>query len=221
MEEVHAIALLPTQEQPSQQAAPCNKGKGKAKVMEEDEDKEGEAAQKLRKELEDFMVLTKFDNKLLASLLPPPMEFYKRDVRHWNAEETSLLEALTIAKCVKLVQAAKAFLKQQEGFKGKGKAKALVVDSESTGAKRALKSTESVDSNSDEEEEEERPIGTRKGKEIIELEDLEEETVVPKTPMAGHSCQTLKPVVLVPSMPKAIPKPIVALASPVAGPSTA
>ncbi|KAG6898573.1 hypothetical protein C0995_009252, partial [Termitomyces sp. Mi166 len=47
-------ALLPTQE-PSQWAAPCNKGKGKAKAMEDDEDEEEEATQKLRKELEDFM----------------------------------------------------------------------------------------------------------------------------------------------------------------------
>ncbi|KAG6859526.1 hypothetical protein C0995_007621 [Termitomyces sp. Mi166 len=44
----------------SQQSAPCNKGKGKAKATEDDEDKEGEATQKLRKELEDFMVPTKF-----------------------------------------------------------------------------------------------------------------------------------------------------------------
>ncbi|KAG6899057.1 hypothetical protein C0995_007297 [Termitomyces sp. Mi166 len=58
--------LLPTQEQPSQQAAPHNKGKGKAKAMEEDGDEKGEATQKLRKELEDFVILTKFDDKLLA-----------------------------------------------------------------------------------------------------------------------------------------------------------
>ncbi|KAG6872733.1 hypothetical protein C0995_007054 [Termitomyces sp. Mi166 len=115
----NSSTLPPTQEQPSQQAAPCNKGKGKAKAMEEDEDEEGEAAQKLRKELEDFVVLTK---------------------------------------------AAKAFLKRQdkssqffilEGFKEKGKTKALGVDSELTGAKQTFKSTELVDSNSNEKEEEE------------------------------------------------------------------
>ncbi|KAG6886789.1 hypothetical protein C0995_004723, partial [Termitomyces sp. Mi166 len=33
-------ALPPTQEQPSQQVAPCNKGKEKAKSTEEDEDEE-------------------------------------------------------------------------------------------------------------------------------------------------------------------------------------
>ncbi|KAG6859810.1 hypothetical protein C0995_003656, partial [Termitomyces sp. Mi166 len=175
-------ALLLTQEQPSIQVAPCNKGKGKAKVTEKDKDEEGEAAQKLRKELEDFV-------------------------------------------------AAKAFLEQQgkllqffvlKSFKRKGKAKALGVDSELTGAKQTFKSTELVDSDSDEEEEEERvciikkikrkhveePVGARKGKEIIELEDLEEETVVLKTLVAGPLHQTSKPVVLVPSMPKPIFKPI-------------
>ncbi|KAG6887325.1 hypothetical protein C0995_016171 [Termitomyces sp. Mi166 len=39
--------------------SPYNKGKGKAKVMEEDKDEEGEATQKLRKELENFVVQTK------------------------------------------------------------------------------------------------------------------------------------------------------------------
>ncbi|KAG6870726.1 hypothetical protein C0995_011118 [Termitomyces sp. Mi166 len=48
-----------------------NKGKGKAKAMENDDDDE-EMAQKLRKELEEFVVPTTFDDKLLASLLPPP-----------------------------------------------------------------------------------------------------------------------------------------------------
>ncbi|KAG6858070.1 hypothetical protein C0995_002933, partial [Termitomyces sp. Mi166 len=70
-----------------------------------------------------------------------------------------------MAKHVKLVQAAKAFLERQgklsqffvlEGYKGKGKAKALLEDSEPTGAKRSFKSRELVDSNSDEEEEEDR-----------------------------------------------------------------
>ncbi|KAG6871271.1 hypothetical protein C0995_006532, partial [Termitomyces sp. Mi166 len=153
------------------------------------------------------------------------------------------LAALIMAKCVKLVQAAKAFLEWQgklsqffvlEGYKGKGKAKALLGDSEQTGAIQTFKLTELVDSNSDKEEEEERvciikkikhkhieePTGARKRKEIIELED-EVEIVVPKTPMAGPSCLTSKPMVLVPSVPKPIPKPIVASASPVAGPSTA
>ncbi|KAG6859463.1 hypothetical protein C0995_008288, partial [Termitomyces sp. Mi166 len=72
--------LLPTQEQPSQGVVPCNKGKGKAKAMEENKDEEGETAQKLRKELENFVVLTKFDNNLLASLLLPPTEYYKEDI---------------------------------------------------------------------------------------------------------------------------------------------
>ncbi|KAG6884432.1 hypothetical protein C0995_010311 [Termitomyces sp. Mi166 len=70
--------LLLTQE-PSQWSVPHNKGKGKAKVMEDDEDEE-EAAQKFRKELEDFAVLTIFDDKLLASLLPPLLEYYEEDI---------------------------------------------------------------------------------------------------------------------------------------------
>ncbi|KAG6859629.1 hypothetical protein C0995_006423, partial [Termitomyces sp. Mi166 len=80
-EEVHAVssALPPTQE-PFQWLAPCNKDKSKAKAMEDDKDEEGEATQKLRKELEDFVVLTKFDNELLASLLLPPSEYYKGDI---------------------------------------------------------------------------------------------------------------------------------------------
>ncbi|KAG6859185.1 hypothetical protein C0995_010859, partial [Termitomyces sp. Mi166 len=260
-------------------------GKGKAKAMEDDEDEEGEATQKLRKELEDFVVLTKFDDKLLVNLLLLLSEYYegniglpqgakisggrkgdiilvlpamwalvlkKNGTMHgclWNGIGISMqkkrppLAVLVIAKQVKLVQAAKAFLEQQgkslqffilKGYKGKEKAKALLGDSEQTGAKQTFKSTELVDSNSDEEEEEERvciikkikcehveePTGTRKGKEIIELENEEVEIVAPKTPVAGPSCQTSKPMILVPSMPKPIPKPIVVLASPVAGPST-
>ncbi|KAG6884433.1 hypothetical protein C0995_010312, partial [Termitomyces sp. Mi166 len=89
-----------------------------------------------------------------------------------------------MAKCIKLVQAAKAFLEQQgklsqffvlEGYKGKGKAKALLGDSEKAGAKRSFKLMELVDSDSDEEEEDrvyvikkikrehvEEPMGARK-----------------------------------------------------------
>ncbi|KAG6883038.1 hypothetical protein C0995_013194, partial [Termitomyces sp. Mi166 len=148
-----------------------------------------------------------------------------------------------MAKRIKLVQAAKAFLEWQsklsqffvlERYKGKGKAKALLGDSEQAGAKQSFKSTDLVDSDSDKEEEEDRvhvikkikrehvkePTGAKKRKEIIEL-DEEVEIVVPKTPVAGPSHLTSKPIVLVPSMPKPIPKPIIVLASPVAGPSTA
>ncbi|KAG6886996.1 hypothetical protein C0995_002493 [Termitomyces sp. Mi166 len=175
-------------------SSPPMHGKGKAKVMEEDKDKEGEAAQKLRKELEDFMVPTKSKGCL------------------WNGVGIRMqkkhppLEALIIAKHIKLVQAAKAFFEKQgkssqffvlEGFKGKGKTKALLGDSEPMGTKQSFKSTELVE------------IGTRKGKEIIELEDLEKETVAPKTPAAGPSHQTLKPMVLVSGAPKPVPKPII------------
>ncbi|KAG6870228.1 hypothetical protein C0995_014461 [Termitomyces sp. Mi166 len=72
-------ALSLTQEPPSQWSVPHNKGKGKANVTEDNEDKE-EATQKFRKELEDFVVLTTFDDKLLASLLPPLLEYYKGDI---------------------------------------------------------------------------------------------------------------------------------------------
>ncbi|KAG6859029.1 hypothetical protein C0995_012133 [Termitomyces sp. Mi166 len=197
-----------TQEPPSRWLAPHNKGKGKAKVTENDKDEE-EATQKFRKELEDFVVPTTFDDKLLVSLLLLPSEYYKGDIGlpqgakilggrkgditlvspatralvlekngtcdhciannmadHcwyltgerpcwrcyrkskgclWNGIGVRMqkkclpLSILIMAKHVKLVQAAKAFLKQQgklsqffvlEGYKGKGKAKALLGDSE-------------------------------------------------------------------------------------------
>ncbi|KAG6868335.1 hypothetical protein C0995_004196, partial [Termitomyces sp. Mi166 len=82
-EEVHSAAsgaLSSLQERSSQRPAPQNKGKGKAKVMEDDDDDE-EMAQKLRKELEEFVAPTTFDDKLLASLLPPPSEYFKGDSR--------------------------------------------------------------------------------------------------------------------------------------------
>ncbi|KAG6894888.1 hypothetical protein C0995_013522, partial [Termitomyces sp. Mi166 len=153
------------------------------------------------------------------------------------------LAALVVAKHIKLVQAAKAFLEQQgkpsqffvlEEYKGKGKAKALVEDSEPTGTKRSFKSRELVDSNSNKEEEEDRvhvikkikrehveePTGAKRRKEIMELDD-KVEIVASKIPAAGPSCPTSKPIVLVPSTSKFVPKLIVTLASLLAGPSTA
>ncbi|KAG6858498.1 hypothetical protein C0995_016169, partial [Termitomyces sp. Mi166 len=153
------------------------------------------------------------------------------------------LAALVMAKHVKPVQAAKAFLERQgkpsqffvlEGYKGKGKAKALVEDSEPTGAKQSFKSRELVDSDSDEEEEEDRvhtikkikhkhveePTGAKRRKENMELDD-KVEIVAAKIPAVEPSCPASKPIVLVPGASKFIPKPIVTLASPVAGPSTA
>ncbi|KAG6858023.1 hypothetical protein C0995_003316, partial [Termitomyces sp. Mi166 len=153
------------------------------------------------------------------------------------------LAALVMVKHVKLVQAAKAFLERQgkpsqffvlEGYKGKEKVKALVEDSEPTGTKQSFKSRELVDSNSDEEEEEDRvhaikkikckhieePTGAKRRKEIMEL-DNEVEIVAAKIPAAGPLCPASKPIVLVPGASKFVPKLIVTLASPVAGPSTA
>ncbi|KAG6871137.1 hypothetical protein C0995_007852 [Termitomyces sp. Mi166 len=270
-------------------------------------------AQKLRKELEEFVVPTTFDDKLLVSLLPPPSEYFKGDSRlprgakisggrkgditlvlpatralvlekngacdrciadnmadHcwyltgkrpcwrcyrkskgclWNGvsvrtqKKRPPLAALVMVKHVKLVQAVKAFLERQgkpsqffvlEGYKGKGKAKALVEDSETMGAKRSFKLRELVDSDSDKEEEEDRvctikkikrkhvekPSGAKRRKEIMELDD-EVEIVVAKIPAAGPLHPASKPVVLVPGASKFVPKPIITLASPVAGPSTA
>ncbi|KAG6883575.1 hypothetical protein C0995_012080, partial [Termitomyces sp. Mi166 len=141
-------------------AVPQNKGKGKVKATEDDEDKEGEATQKLRKELEDFMILTKcyhcIANNLADQCWYPTG---KRPCWHccrkskgclWNGvgirmqKKCPPLSVLIIAKHVKLVQVAKVFLKQHgkssqffilEGYKGKGKAKALLDESEQTGAK--------------------------------------------------------------------------------------
>ncbi|KAG6886765.1 hypothetical protein C0995_005002 [Termitomyces sp. Mi166 len=202
----------------------------KAQVVTEDDKEEEEATQKLRKELEDFVVPTTFNDKLLSKGCL------------WNGMGVRMqkkhppLSVLIVAKRIKLVQAAKAFFEQQgkpsqffvlEGYKGKGKAKALLGDSEQAGAK------ELVDSDSDEEDEEDRVhmikkikcehveelTGARKKKEIIEL-DEEVEIVVPKTPVVGPLHQTSKPIVMVPSMPKPVPKLIIVLAPPVAGPST-
>ncbi|KAG6859724.1 hypothetical protein C0995_004924 [Termitomyces sp. Mi166 len=183
--------LLLTQKPPSQQSAPPNKGKGKAKATEDD--KEEEATQKLRKELEDFVVPTTFDDKPLA---------------------------------------AKAFLEWQgklsqffvlEGYKEKGKAKALLGDSEQAGAKQSF---------NDKEDEEDRVCaikkikhehieeltGAKKRKEIIELNE-EVEIVAPKTPAAGPLHSTSKPIVLVPTgpstapiVPSSVPKPAAATA---------
>ncbi|KAG6857871.1 hypothetical protein C0995_004565, partial [Termitomyces sp. Mi166 len=54
---IHLGTLLLLQECSSQQPAPQNKGKGKAKAMEDDDD-DKETAQKLRKELEEFVAPT-------------------------------------------------------------------------------------------------------------------------------------------------------------------
>ncbi|KAG6896793.1 hypothetical protein C0995_011046, partial [Termitomyces sp. Mi166 len=212
---------------PPMHLAPQNKDKGKAKAMKDDNDDE-ETAQKLRKELEDFIVSTTFDDKLLASLLPPPSEYFEGDSRlpqgakilsGQKGDITLVLPAtrvlvtqkkhpplamLVVAKHVKLVQVAKAFLEQQgklsqffvlEGYKEKGKAKALLEDSEPMGAKRSFKSRELVNSNSDKEDEEDRvcmikkikhkhveePTGAKRRKEIMELDD-EVEIVASKIP---------------------------------------
>ncbi|KAG6859582.1 hypothetical protein C0995_006995, partial [Termitomyces sp. Mi166 len=214
---MHLLSELSLQKQEeehsSQWLAPQNKGKGKAKVTEDD-DNDKKATQKLKKELEDFVVLTTNGIGVRTQKKHPP------------------LATLVMAKHVKLVQVAKAFLEQQgkpsqffvlEGYKGKGKAKALLEDSEQMGA-----------NNSNEEEEEDRVhvikkikhkhveklTGTKRRKEIIEL-DEEVEIVASKAPTAGPSCLTSKPVVVVPSTPKLVPKLIITLASPIAGPSTA
>ncbi|KAG6859997.1 hypothetical protein C0995_000703 [Termitomyces sp. Mi166 len=106
------------------------------------------------------------------------------------------------------------------------KSKALIAKLEQMGAKRAFKSKETVESDSNEEQEEKRvqtvkknvkePIGTNKEKEAVEMQMM----VALKMPMAGPSHPISKPVVLIPSAPKSVPKaPIVSTTS-VAGPST-
>ncbi|KAG6871335.1 hypothetical protein C0995_005951 [Termitomyces sp. Mi166 len=129
-----------------------------------------------------------------------------------------------MAKHVKLVQVAKAFLEWQgkpsqffvlEGYKGKGKAKALLEDSEQTGAKR-----QSLRDKENQGEHIEELTGAKRRKEIIEL-NKEVEIVVSKAPTARPLHLTSKPVVVVPSAPKPVPKPVIVLASPIAGPLTA
>ncbi|KAG6895927.1 hypothetical protein C0995_012020 [Termitomyces sp. Mi166 len=156
---IHSSTLLLMQEPPPWQSVLHNKGKGKVKVMEDDDDEE-EAAQKFRKELEDFVVLT-ICNRCIANNMadhcwyltgkhPCWCCYRKSKGCLWNGvsvrtqKKRPPLSVLVMAKCVKLVQAAKAFLEQQgklsqffvlEGYKGKGKAKALLGDSEQVGAK--------------------------------------------------------------------------------------
>ncbi|KAG6860096.1 hypothetical protein C0995_015792, partial [Termitomyces sp. Mi166 len=195
--------------------------------MEEDDDKEDEATQKLREKLEIFVVLTKGHR---IAMRCKDFRQEKGRVNFGGASDVSAsageewhgclwnsvgvriqkkcppVEVLLVAKHVKLVWAAEAFLEQQE----KGKAKALIANSEQTGTKQAFKSKEIVDSNSNEEEEErvcvikkikhkhvEEPIGMSKGKETIKLQ----VTVALKTPMAGPLHQTLKPIVLISDTP--------------------
>ncbi|KAG6895809.1 hypothetical protein C0995_012189 [Termitomyces sp. Mi166 len=169
----------------------------------EDDNNDKEATQKLRKELEDFVVPTTFDDKLLCDCCiadnmadhcwyptgkrPCWCCYHKSKGCLWNGvsirtqKKRPPLAALVVAKHVKLVQAAKAFLEQQgkpsqffilEGYKGKGKAKALLEDSEPTGAKRSFKLRELVDSDSNEEEEEDRVCMIKK----IKREHVEEPT---------------------------------------------
>ncbi|KAG6901560.1 hypothetical protein C0995_010538 [Termitomyces sp. Mi166 len=119
---------------------------------------------------------------------------------------------------------AAAFLEHQgkqlrsfvvEGYKGKGRSKALVTDSERTGAKRVFKSKDTVESYSNKEEEERVCVikkikckhvkeltGAQKGNGVEELQTM----VAPKMPVAGPSCSTLKPVVLVFGTSKSVPK---------------
>ncbi|KAG6896583.1 hypothetical protein C0995_011223 [Termitomyces sp. Mi166 len=132
-----------------------------------------------------------------------------------------------MAKHIKLVQAAKAFLEWQgkpsqffvlEGYKGKGKAKALLEDSEPMGTKQSFKLRELVDSDSDKEDEEDRVCVIKK----IKREHVEEPTSAKRRKEIMETfAPDLKAHRLVPSTSKFIPKPIVTLASPVAGPSTA
>ncbi|KAG6870515.1 hypothetical protein C0995_012461, partial [Termitomyces sp. Mi166 len=259
--------------------------------QEQDDNDNEETAQKLRKELEEFVAPTTFDDKLLVSLLPPPLEYFEGDsglprgtkILGGQKGDITLvspaMRALVLEKNGAIVivvlpttwlitagirlasvlagaviasrkaacgmalaleprrSAAKAFLEWQgkpsqffvlEGYKGKGKAKALVEDSEPTGAK------ELVDSDSDKEEEEDRVCtikkikrehveeltGAKRRKKIMEL-DNKVEIVASKIPAVGPSCPASKPIVLVPSASKFVPKLIVTLASPLAGPSTA
>ncbi|KAG6858760.1 hypothetical protein C0995_014102, partial [Termitomyces sp. Mi166 len=222
----------------------------KGKAMEEDEDEE-EAIQRYKQEL--------FNDKLLVSLLPPPMEYYVGDVGLPRGAKISggrkgeimlvlpmtralvlskngakgvgvrtqlkwlLAGALVLAKHVKLVQAAKAFLEGQEkplqffileGYKGKGKLR-------------------DVDSNSEAEEEEDQVhkikrikrkhvekklTGARMRKETADLDEVK--IVEPRAPVAGPLCLASKPIIWVPHVPRPISRSIITLVLPVAAPSS-
>ncbi|KAG6901238.1 hypothetical protein C0995_014803 [Termitomyces sp. Mi166 len=107
-----------------------------------------------------------------------------------------------------------------EGFKEKGKSKVLVTDSEKTGIKRAFKSKETVESDSNKEQERvctikkikckhiEEPTGTRKGKEVVKLQVM----VVPKMPACGGA--------FVPNFKANVPRVIAAASAPKPVPAT-
>ncbi|KAG6870889.1 hypothetical protein C0995_009850, partial [Termitomyces sp. Mi166 len=143
----------------------------------------------------------------------------------------SLAGMLVLAKHVKLVQVAKAFLEQQgkplqffvlEGYKGRGKVKALLGDS-GAGSKCSFK-LRNVDSNSEVKEEEDRvhKIKRIKRKHVekkLTGANLDEVKIVePRVPVAGPSRLASKPIIWVPHAPRPISRLMLVL--PVVGPSS-
>ncbi|KAG6899307.1 hypothetical protein C0995_006373, partial [Termitomyces sp. Mi166 len=152
----------------------------------------------------------------------------------------SLASMLVLAKHIKLVQAAKAFLERQgklsqffvlEGYKGKGKVKALLGDS-GAGSKRSFKLRD-VDSNSEAEEEEvqvheikrikrkhveKKLTSARMRKKAADLDKVK--IVEPRALVAGPLHLASKPIVWVPHVPRPISRLIVTLVLLVAGPSS-
>ncbi|KAG6859990.1 hypothetical protein C0995_000771 [Termitomyces sp. Mi166 len=120
-------------------SSPPMQGKGKIKATEDDNDDKDKATQTLWEELKNFVLSATFSDKELVALLPLSTEYYEGDVDLpqgakilggrkgeltlvnclWNGvgvrvrKKHSPVEVLLLAKHVKLVQAAKAFLKHQ------------------------------------------------------------------------------------------------------------
>ncbi|KAG6870988.1 hypothetical protein C0995_009227 [Termitomyces sp. Mi166 len=238
---------------PFQQLVLHRKGKGKA--TKEDEDEE-EAIQRYKQELVDFIVPTTCDYCLADNMADhcwyPTGKclcwrcYHKSKGCMWKGvgirtqPKRLLAGMLVLAKHIKLVQVAKAFLEQQgkpsqffvlEGYKGKGKAKALLGDS-GAGSKRLFKLRD-VDSNSKAEEEEDwvheikrikrkhvekKLTGARMRKKTTDLDEVE--IVEPRAPVAGPLCLASKSIVWVPCAPRPISRSIVTPVLPVAGPSS-
>ncbi|KAG6898550.1 hypothetical protein C0995_009290, partial [Termitomyces sp. Mi166 len=142
------ITILPSQSQ-LPRCAP-DRSKGKAKVIEEDDDKEDEATRQQHLELKNFVVPMMLNN--------------------WVQKKCPPMEVLELAEHVNMIQATKAFLKSQlsrvplclEGFKNKGKSKAIAM--EKTGTKHAFKSKEIIVNSDSKEDEEERACVIKKVK---------------------------------------------------------
>ncbi|KAG6872060.1 hypothetical protein C0995_013442 [Termitomyces sp. Mi166 len=162
------------------------KGKGKAKAMEDDDDEEDKATQRLREELENFVVPTK----------------EKGQVNIGGTSDTGASAGEEWCS-FKGKEKAKALItdSEQMGTKQAFKSKEVVDSNNNDEEEERVHVIKKIKCEHIKE-----PIGTSKRKETIELQAM----VAPKTPMVEPSHQTLKPMVLIAGTPNSVPKPTAA-----------